>query len=186
MTEIQIRPSRSLMPLAPGIRSSSGLRTSAVSHAVHPGARRSIARTRPVTLSHTRRVLPSGWGVQPFMVDTAENVADSLTEGAWTSLSAGDGTKGPRLHDWAYLPLAHLEADEYVEGAEGRWTRGLLIRRHRADRELVGLGLPRSHGRFVAWELRVGLCCLHAGFVGQGERYPRAECSLTGLYQPSM
>lgn len=77
------------------------------------------------------------WGVQPFMVGTAETVARSLTEDAWQALSAGDGTKGPRLHDWAYLPLAHLEACEYVDGAEGTWTRGLLIRRHRADGELA-------------------------------------------------
>ena len=77
------------------------------------------------------------WGVQPFMMDTAENVARSLPQNAWRALSAGDGTKGPRLHDWAYLPLAHLGADEYVDGAEGLWTRGLLIRRHRADAELA-------------------------------------------------
>ena len=77
------------------------------------------------------------WGVQPFMVDTAESVAGSLPEEEWTGLSAGDGTKGPRLHVWTYLPLAHLDADEYVDGAEGSWTRGLLIRRHRADGELA-------------------------------------------------
>ena len=77
------------------------------------------------------------WGVQPFMVSTAETVAHSLPEGAWQGLSAGDGTKGPRLHDWAYLPLAHLDACEYVDGAEGVWTRGLLVRRHRADGELA-------------------------------------------------
>lgn len=52
-------------------------------------------------------------------------------------MSAGAGTKGARLHDWAYLPLAHLGADEYVDGAAGLWTRGLLIRRHRADGELA-------------------------------------------------
>ncbi|MGI4808533.1 MAG: IS701 family transposase [Janthinobacterium lividum] len=77
------------------------------------------------------------WGVQSFMIDTAENVAASLPADAWKGLSAGDGTKGPRLHDWAYLPLAHLQADDYVDGAEGSWTRGLLIRRHRADGELA-------------------------------------------------
>ena len=80
------------------------------------------------------------WGVQPWVVDTAENVATSLPEDAWTGLSAGNGTKGPRLHGWAYFPLAHLDADEYVDGAEGLWTRGLLIRRHRADGELAYFG----------------------------------------------
>jgi SRSO17 transposase len=77
------------------------------------------------------------WGVLPLVLDKAENVARGLPEGAWQCLSAGAGTKGPRLHDWAYLELAHLAADEYVDGAEETWTRGLLIRRHRADNELA-------------------------------------------------
>jgi len=77
------------------------------------------------------------WGVLPIVFDTAENVARSLPADAWKGMSAGEGTKGPRLHDWAYLPLAHLGADEYVAGAQGLWTRGLLIRRHRADGELA-------------------------------------------------
>ena len=77
------------------------------------------------------------WGVLPLVFDKAENVARSLPEDAWQCLSAGDGTKGLRLHDWAYLELAHLGADEYVDGAQGLWTRGLLIRRHRADGELA-------------------------------------------------
>jgi SRSO17 transposase len=77
------------------------------------------------------------WGVLPVVFDIAENVARSLPDDAWQCLSAGEGTKGPRLHDWTYLELAHLEAGEYVDGAEGLWTRGLLIRRHRADGELA-------------------------------------------------
>ena len=52
---------------------------------------------------------------------------------AWQRLSAGEGTKGPRLSDWAYLELADLDADEYRAGATGVWTRGLLIRRSPAD-----------------------------------------------------
>jgi hypothetical protein len=27
--------------------------------------------------------------------------------------SPGEGTKGPRLHDWAYLDLADLDATEF-------------------------------------------------------------------------
>ena len=77
------------------------------------------------------------WGVLPAVAGTAAEIAAELPPSAWCRLSAGEGTKGPRLHDWAYIELAHLEADEYVEGAEGRWTRGLLIRRHLADRELA-------------------------------------------------
>lgn len=40
---------------------------------------------------------------------------------AWRRLSAGDGAKGPRRYDWAYVP-------DYAEAAAG-WQKGLLIRR---------------------------------------------------------
>jgi SRSO17 transposase len=77
------------------------------------------------------------WGALPVIAGTAEDVAKEQPSSAWRRLSAGEGTKGARLHDWAYLELAHLEADEYVPGASGLWTRGLLIRRHTADGELA-------------------------------------------------
>jgi len=38
----------------------------------------------------------------------------------WRRLSAGDGAKGPRLYDWAYLPY---------RGAAPGWRMGLLVRR---------------------------------------------------------
>ena len=41
------------------------------------------------------------------------------------------------MHDWAYLELADLEADEYDEDRSGLWTRGLLIRRNIADGDLA-------------------------------------------------
>jgi SRSO17 transposase len=68
---------------------------------------------------------------------SAEEIAKALSPAAWRRLSAGEGTRGPRVHDWAYLELADLEADDYVGGFEGVWTRGLLIRRHIADGELA-------------------------------------------------
>jgi SRSO17 transposase len=77
------------------------------------------------------------WGVLPIIAGTADEVAADLPPSAWRRLSAGEGTKGPRLHDWAYLQLAHLEADEYVAGAVGLWTRGLLIRRRLAEGDLA-------------------------------------------------
>ena len=39
----------------------------------------------------------------------------------WHRLSAGNGAKGPRLYDWAYLP--------YGADAAPGWEKGLLIRR---------------------------------------------------------
>jgi SRSO17 transposase len=47
------------------------------------------------------------------------------------------GTKGPRLHDWCYLELADLEAEQFNSANDGLWTRGLLIRRRIADDDLA-------------------------------------------------
>ena len=40
---------------------------------------------------------------------------------------------GARLHDWACLGLADLEAGEFNRALSGTWTRGPLIRRKPAD-----------------------------------------------------
>ena len=52
-------------------------------------------------------------------------------------MSAGAGTKGERLRDWAYVKLADFEVAEYDEDRSGLWTRGLLIQRHVTERELA-------------------------------------------------
>jgi len=44
-----------------------------------------------------------------------------IPAGNWHRLSAGDGAKGPRLYDWAYLA--------YGSDAAPGWEKGLLIRR---------------------------------------------------------
>ncbi len=77
----------------------------------------------------------TSWTGKPLVAGTAEEIAKDLDPAAWRRLSAGEGTKGPRLSDWAYLELANLDADEYRAGATGLWTRGLLIRRNIADGE---------------------------------------------------
>lgn len=68
---------------------------------------------------------------------TAQSITEGLEPGDWQRLSCGEGTKGPRLHDWAYLELADLDAGDYSDNHTGLWTRGLLIRRHIADGELA-------------------------------------------------
>lgn len=68
---------------------------------------------------------------------TASAIADGLQPADWKRLSAGEGTKGPRLYDWAYVELADLDAGEYNVGLSGLWTRGLLIRRSIADDSLA-------------------------------------------------
>jgi SRSO17 transposase len=76
----------------------------------------------------------NSWLGKPEVCGTAETIAQGLEAKAWTRLSAGDGTKGERLYDWAYLELAELEAEEDGYGT-GLWTRGLLIRRNPVDGE---------------------------------------------------
>jgi len=77
------------------------------------------------------------WVGKPAVSGTAAEIAQELDPCSWQRLSAGDGTKGARLHDWAYLELADLDAGKYDESRTGLWTRGLLIRRNIADGEFA-------------------------------------------------
>ena len=77
------------------------------------------------------------WAGKPPVAGTALEIAQGLDPSAWRRLSAGEGSKGARLHDWAYCELADLDAAEYDENRSGLWTRGLLIRRHIADGDLA-------------------------------------------------
>ncbi len=78
------------------------------------------------------------WGAPIEISGTADAIVRALDPSAWMRLSAGPGTKGPRLHDWAYLELATLPADAADPALDGSlWTRGLLIRRSLADASLA-------------------------------------------------
>jgi SRSO17 transposase len=79
----------------------------------------------------------NAWIGEPAVAGTAEAIAADLDPAAWRRLSAGEGTKGPRLHDWAYLELAELEAEEVGCPDPGTWTRGLLVRRSLSDAGLA-------------------------------------------------
>jgi len=76
------------------------------------------------------------WDKQPI-AGTANEIAAELDASVWKRLSAGEGTKGARLHDWAYIELADLEAEAFYDGPNGTWTRGLLVRRNIADEDLA-------------------------------------------------
>jgi SRSO17 transposase len=105
------------------------------------------------------------WGKAQVFVDTAGNVAQSLPGKAWRRLSAGDGTKGPRLYDWAYLELADLEAGDYNSTLRnldarpadppqhrGRRTRLLLhlvSERHVGEEAGCSRRLPLVHRRWL-------------------------------------
>ncbi len=77
------------------------------------------------------------WNRTRLLGGSAEDIAKTLQPSDWQRLSAGAGTKGPRLHDWCYLELADLEAEEFNDQNHGLWTRGLLIRRNIADGDLA-------------------------------------------------
>ena len=54
----------------------------------------------------------------------------------WKRLSAGEGAKGPRLYDWAYLP--------YRAPPVPGWKAGLLIRRRKGRPHQFAFYLTRS------------------------------------------
>ena len=77
------------------------------------------------------------WGKTQPVGGTAFAIAQSLPKQAWRRLSSGQGTNGPRWHDWAYLELADLDGSEDNDDLAREWTRGLLIRRNIADGSLA-------------------------------------------------
>jgi SRSO17 transposase len=79
----------------------------------------------------------NSWGKKQFVRGAASKIVQDLPKSAWRRLSSGEGTKGPRLHDWAYVELADLDAGEYTSTLTAEWTRGLLIRRNIADGDLA-------------------------------------------------
>src|SRR5215207_4801630 len=88
----------------------------------------------------------NAWIGKPEVAGTAEAIARDLEPSAWVRLSAGEGTQGARLYDWAYLELADLAADEFNPALRGTWTRGLLIRRSLTDGALAFFSTWRPAG----------------------------------------
>ncbi len=107
-----------------------------------------------VTSSH----LFSSWGKKPAWSGTAAEIATGLPPSACVRLSAGAGTKGPRLYDWAYLELADQGTDEVGCPEPGPWTRGLLIRRSLADQSLAFFTTWCPKGTPLATLVRVEGC----------------------------
>lgn len=65
---------------------------------------------------------------QSLFPGTVRDWVEEVPADGWQRLSAGDGSKGPRLYDWAHLPF---------RGAPEGWQKGLLIRRRLADGDLT-------------------------------------------------
>jgi SRSO17 transposase len=100
----------------------------------------------------------NSWGKAKLIAGTAESVAQGLAASDWKRLSAGEGTKGPRLYDWAYVELADIDASDYDASRSGVWTRGLLIRRTIADRELAFFSTWAPVGTSIDKLVRVEGC----------------------------
>ena len=70
---------------------------------------------------HVVGVLPSQVVTYQGQRQRAEAVARKLPSDAWVRRSAGEGTQGPRVHDWAVIALS--------EECPAGWRRWLLVRR---------------------------------------------------------
>lgn len=63
----------------------------------------------------------------------ADKLASEIPSGEWRRLSAGAGSKGERLHDWALLPLFRLQLSQ----EERFWGHWILLRRSIGDPEEI-------------------------------------------------
>lgn len=77
------------------------------------------------------------WRPDVMWAGEARDIIKTLPDEAWVRASAGHGTKGERLYDWLYCPMADLQASEYSDTLFGTWTRGLLVRRNPNDGDLA-------------------------------------------------
>jgi SRSO17 transposase len=97
----------------------------------------------------------NSWGKSRRVAGAAGTIAKELPASEWKRLSAGEGTKGARLNDWAYLELADLDAADYDASRSGLWTRGLLIRRNIADGDLAFFSTWCPAGTLIETLVRV-------------------------------
>jgi SRSO17 transposase len=93
----------------------------------------------------------------------AQNIVQALPERAWTRLSAGAGTKGQRLYDWACTPLWRLQ----LTREERRWGHYLLARRSLDEKQELAYYVvfaPKAQAQLPSlvrvagrrWEIEVG------------------------------
>ncbi len=65
------------------------------------------------------------WPRTPWRQVAAKTLVGAIPDSEWERLSAGDGAKGPRVYDWARVPIRALP--------EPVWDYWLLVRRSVAD-----------------------------------------------------
>jgi SRSO17 transposase len=91
-------------------------------------------QTRRLIEAHRRGYVLAVTSAQRLGLKPVENWLEDVPARGWTRLSAGDGAKGPRLYDWAYLPYGAPPAG---------WQSGLLIRRKK--------GRPHQFTFYLTW-----------------------------------
>ena len=92
---------------------------------------------------HRLDYVPAVTRAQRLGFGRVEAQVERLPAAAWHRLSAGNGAKGPRLYDWAYLP--------YGADAAPGWEKGLLIRRSLAQPQEFAFYLTHAaHGMALA------------------------------------
>ena len=65
------------------------------------------SQTRRLIEAHGRGYVLAVTSAQRLGLKPVEDWLEDVPARGWTRLSAGDGAKGPRLYDWAYLPYRH-------------------------------------------------------------------------------
>jgi SRSO17 transposase len=99
----------------------------------------------------------NSWGKARRIAGTAAAVARGLSPSDWVRLSAGEGTKGARFHDWAYLELADLDSADYEASRSGLSECLSLVDTSSARSEsrtspdlMFGPGRPCAYRRHIA------------------------------------
>src|SRR5215216_3208657 len=90
-------------------------------------------QTRRLTERHGRGYVLAVTSAQRLGLKPVEDWLEDVPTKGWTRLSAGEGAKGPRLYDWAYLPYGVPLAG---------WKTGLLIRQDGAAASVHVLSHP--------------------------------------------
>jgi SRSO17 transposase len=95
--------------------------------AVYGGDRRLRVWLEERQVAHVLAIKSSEplWTTTTWTQVSAASLAAGLPEEAWEQLSAGAGTKGPRVYDWAWVAIRPLP--------EPGWDYWLLVRRSLAD-----------------------------------------------------
>jgi len=90
------------------------------------------------------------WSKKLVVSGTAATIAQGLSKRAWRRLSSGEGTKGPRLYDWACLELADpcRRIQQRPQGQVDTGTHDPPQHRRQRARFLLHLVLQgRVHGK---------------------------------------